>query len=207
MVKKTGLIVYLAFLLPGAAPAQVSDGFSGILSSSAVNTGSFINGSQIPEAGVFVQKSSGTPQAAAAEAGAQQTAVPPAGAEVSTETRKLDLTEFEKYMDADMKVTAKSNKIYEGTSDSKKTYRINVPKGVHWRILWKAEGSDKKQDGRFYMEVTSPADDKYHQGVVKDLKMGGGGVGMIYICLTTTTDFDLRLEAKKTKWRVEVQML
>ena len=96
--------------------------------------------------------------------------------------------------------------VYKGAGDIKNIYRLNMPKDAHWRVLWKVEPSDEKS--LFKLEIRSPSDDKYLQGLTKEMiPADRGAFGVISICLNTGGDFTLDLNVSHAGWRVEVQQL
>ncbi|PIU17942.1 MAG: hypothetical protein COT18_11560 [Elusimicrobia bacterium CG08_land_8_20_14_0_20_59_10] len=98
--------------------------------------------------------------------------------------------------------------VYKGKSAVKKTYKLDLPKDAHWRILWKVAVTEKKKNTVFKMELRSPKDEKYLQGISKDMKpFEEGAFGVINVCLLTGGEFFLALDISDADWKVEAQQL
>lgn len=107
-----------------------------------------------------------------------------------------------------VKKEKKLYKVYEGSSDIKTDYKLDLPKNAHWRVLWKVEGLDEKKKAKLRIEVTSPTDAKFGQGMAKEVSgYEDPGVGVINICAATGGKFNLFVETVNAKWRLELELL
>lgn len=104
--------------------------------------------------------------------------------------------------------TVKSLAVYKGDSAINTTYKLNLAAGAHWRVLWKFDAADKKESGKFKMEIKAAADATYLQGITKDIVPAeDSAFGVMNICLYDGGEFTLALSVSHAKWRVEVQQL
>ena len=102
----------------------------------------------------------------------------------------------------------KSIAVYKGESAVRETFKLKVTEGAHWRVLWKVAITEKKEKTAFKMEVRSPSDPKYLQGINKDMiPADEGAFGVVNVCLTTGEDFTIGLDISTASWRVEAQRL
>lgn len=98
--------------------------------------------------------------------------------------------------------------VYKGKSAVKKTYKLDLPNDAHWRVLWKITVTEKKKNTRFKLALTSPQDEKYIQGITKDMVPADeGAFGVINVCLLTGGEFTLSLDISAADWKVEAQQL
>ena len=98
-------------------------------------------------------------------------------------------------------------RVYSGDSGIKESYKINIPKNAHWRLLWSCEATEEREAAVIKIAVTSPVDKKYAQKVIKRIRKREGNVfGVLNICLITGGEFNIALDAYKCKWRMEIQL-
>lgn len=98
--------------------------------------------------------------------------------------------------------------VYEGTAAVKGVYKLNMPAGAHWRVLWKVELTEKKGRTAFHIELKSASDPTYLQGITKEMiPLDESAFGVINVCLTTGGEFTVALDIDPCNWKVEVQRL
>lgn len=98
--------------------------------------------------------------------------------------------------------------VYEGKNAIKKIYKLNMPTGAHWRVLWKVKVTEKNDPTVVRVELKSPSDPKYLQGITKEMMpLDGNAYGVINVCLTTGGEFTLDLNIDPCTWKIEVQRL
>ncbi len=137
------------------------------------------------------------------------TVIAPGSGFKRTKGPKQSPAEFASITDPESaKKEKKLYKVYEGSTDVKTDYKLDLPANAHWRILWKVEGVDEKKKAKLRMEVTSPADAKFGQGMAKEVSgYEDPGVGVINICAATGGKFNLFVETVNAKWRLELELL
>ncbi|OGS12483.1 MAG: hypothetical protein A2234_04215 [Elusimicrobia bacterium RIFOXYA2_FULL_58_8] len=102
----------------------------------------------------------------------------------------------------------KTLRVYKGASRHEKTYKLNLPKAAHWRVLWKIEATELKEKATMKIMIRSALDEKYLQGITKEIVYSErSAFGVMNICATTGGDFTLALDISVSKWEIEVQQL
>jgi hypothetical protein len=99
-------------------------------------------------------------------------------------------------------------RMYKGKEDGVRTYSLRLAPGATWRVLWKLEVKDGREKASMSLNVRTPADPDYVQGIKKDImKHEEAAFGVINICQAGAADFTIDVETRGAKWDVQVQQL
>lgn len=200
MEKKYLITAVFVLLFPAAARAQAPEESGAVAASTSVVTGLNLDYSaSAPAFGQFA--------ATAAAAGLSQAAstVPKRAAPVKVEKKMRELISL---IEAEPKRAIKQVAVYKGDSDTKKTYKLNFPKGAHWRLLWKFDILPKAGKASLKLELKSASDQQYLQGITKDINQADqSAFGVINCCLLTGGEFTMTLDVSSARWEIEVQQL
>ena len=197
MEKKYLITAVFVLLFPSAALAQAPDESGAVAASTAIAAGPGPDRSAA--APTLEQFASTAPAAQSAPA------VPNRAAPVKVERKMQELIAL---IEPEPKGAIKQVAAYKGDSDAKKTYKLNLPKDAHWRVLWKLDILPKAEKASLKLVLKSALDQKYTQGVLKDINQADqSAFGVINCCLLTGGEFTMTLDITGAKWEIEVQRL